>query len=46
MTGALVGPDGNPLAGQAVELQVNSDNAWRTVTPAVTTGADGASRAI
>ena len=27
MSGALVGPDGNPLAGQAVEVQVNSDNA-------------------
>ena len=40
VTGALVGPDGNPLAGQAVELQVNSDNAWRTARR-VTTGADG-----
>ena len=40
VTGALVGPDGNPLAGQAVELQVNSDNAWRTARR-VTTGVDG-----
>jgi hypothetical protein len=40
VTGALVGPDGNPLAGQAVEVQVNSDNAWRT-SRRVVTGADG-----
>jgi hypothetical protein len=40
VSGALVGPDGNPLAGQAVELQVNSDNAWRTARR-VTTGSDG-----
>ena len=41
VTGALVGPDGTPLAGQPVELQVNSDNAWRTSRRLVT-GADGA----
>src|SRR5215218_8703035 len=40
VTGALAGPDGAPLAGQAVEVQVNSDNAWRTARR-VTTGADG-----
>ena len=41
VNGALAGPDGSPLAGQAVEVQVNSDNAWRTARR-VTTGADGA----
>jgi len=41
VSGALVGPDGNPLAGQPVEVQVNSDNAWRTSRRLVT-GADGA----
>jgi hypothetical protein len=41
ISGALLGPDGSPLAGQAVEVQVNSDNAWRTARR-VTTGADGA----
>jgi N-acetylmuramoyl-L-alanine amidase/Carboxypeptidase regulatory-like domain len=41
VSGVLVGPDGNPLAGQAVEIQVNSDNAWRT-SRRLTTGADGA----
>ena len=35
-----MGPDGNPLAGQAVEVQVNSDDFWRTARRA-TTGADG-----
>ena len=40
VSGALVGPDGNPLAGQAVEVQVNSDNVWRTARRA-TTGTDG-----
>jgi len=40
VNGALVGPDGNPLAGQVVEVQVNSDNAWRT-SRRVTTGPDG-----
>ena len=40
VSGALVGPDGSPLAGQAVEVQVNSDNGWRTARRA-TTGADG-----
>jgi N-acetylmuramoyl-L-alanine amidase len=41
VNGALAGPDGGPLAGQAVEVQVNSDNAWRTARR-VTTAADGA----
>jgi hypothetical protein len=41
VTGTLVGPDGSPLAGQQVEVQVNSDNAWRT-SRRVVTGADGA----
>jgi hypothetical protein len=40
VSGALAGPDGNPLAGQAVEVQVNSDNAWRT-SRRLTTGPDG-----
>ena len=40
VSGTLVGPDGNPLAGQAVELQVNSDNVWRSARR-VTTGSDG-----
>ena len=40
VSGALVGPDGYPLAGQAMEVQVNSDNAWRTARRA-TTGTDG-----
>jgi N-acetylmuramoyl-L-alanine amidase len=40
VNGVLLGPDGNPLAGQAVDLQVNSDNAWRT-SRRITTGADG-----
>ena len=41
VSGVLVGPDGSTLAGQAVEVQVNSDNAWRTARR-VTTGTDGA----
>jgi hypothetical protein len=41
VTGTLVGPDGSPLAGQPVEVQVNSDNAWRRAR-SVITGADGA----
>jgi hypothetical protein len=41
VTGALAGPDGNPLVGQHVQVQVNSDNAWRTARRVVT-GADGA----
>jgi N-acetylmuramoyl-L-alanine amidase len=41
VSGALVGPDGNPLAGQPVEVQVNSDEVWRTSRRLVT-GADGA----
>jgi hypothetical protein len=40
LSGVLAGPDGTPLAGQAVEVQVNSDNAWRTARR-LTTGADG-----
>jgi len=40
VSGALAGPDGNPLAGQPVEVQVNSDDVWRTARRA-TTGADG-----
>ena len=40
VNGVLAGPDGNPLAGQAVDLQVNSDNAWRTSRRLIT-GADG-----
>jgi len=40
VSGTLVGPGGSPLAGQLVEVQVNSDNAWRT-SRRVTTGADG-----
>jgi hypothetical protein len=40
VNGLLAGPDGNPLAGQALELQVNSDNAWRTSRRLIT-GADG-----
>jgi hypothetical protein len=40
VSGALVGPDGGPLAGQVVEVQVNSENAWRT-SRRITTGADG-----
>ena len=40
VNGTLVGPDGNPLAGQVVEVQVNSDNVWRTARRA-TTGSGG-----
>jgi hypothetical protein len=40
VNGTLVGPDGSPLAGQVVQLQVNSDNAWRT-SRRLTTGSDG-----
>ncbi|HEX6582673.1 MAG TPA: N-acetylmuramoyl-L-alanine amidase [Thermoleophilaceae bacterium] len=40
VNGTLAGPDGSPLAGQVVEVQVNSDNLWRT-SRRVTTGADG-----
>jgi hypothetical protein len=41
VSGTLVGPEGAPLAGRPVEVQVNSDNAWRT-SRRLTTGADGA----
>jgi len=41
VTGTLFGPDGSPLGGRQVEVQVNSDNAWRTSRRLVT-GADGA----
>jgi len=40
VNGLLSGPDGSPLAGQPLALQVNSDNAWRT-SRHLTTGADG-----
>jgi hypothetical protein len=40
VSGALTGTDGSPLAGQVVEVQVNSDDVWRT-SRRVTTGADG-----
>jgi N-acetylmuramoyl-L-alanine amidase-like protein len=40
VSGALAGPDGSALAGQAVEVQVNSENAWRT-SRRLTTGSDG-----
>jgi N-acetylmuramoyl-L-alanine amidase len=40
VSGVLGGPDGSPLGGQPVELQVNSDNAWRTSRRLVT-GSDG-----
>ena len=41
VTGALVGTDSNPLSGQPVEVQVNSDNAWRT-SRRLTTDGNGA----
>jgi hypothetical protein len=41
VNGVLVGPDGNPLAGRAVQVQVNSDDAWRTSRRLIT-GQDGA----
>jgi hypothetical protein len=41
VTGTLAAPDGSALAGQPVEVQVNSDNVWRTARRLVT-GADGA----
>jgi hypothetical protein len=41
VSGTLAGPDGTPLAGRPVEVQVNSDNAWRTAR-VLTTGAGGA----
>jgi N-acetylmuramoyl-L-alanine amidase len=41
ISGVLAGPGGSPLAGQPVEVEVNSDNAWRTARR-LTTGADGA----
>jgi hypothetical protein len=40
VSGTLAGPDGAALAGQIVEVQVNSDNVWRT-SRRVTTGPDG-----
>jgi N-acetylmuramoyl-L-alanine amidase len=39
--GTLTAPDGSPLAGEPVEIQVASDGSWRTARRA-TTGADGA----
>jgi hypothetical protein len=41
VTGSLAGPDGSPFAGQPVEVQVNSDDAWRT-SRRIVTGPDGA----
>jgi hypothetical protein len=40
LNGALAGPDGNPLPGQTVEVQVNSDDVWRTARRVIV-GADG-----
>jgi hypothetical protein len=36
VSGNLLGPDGSPLAGQPVEVQVNTENAWRTSRRLVT----------
>jgi len=36
--GTLLGQDGNPLAGQILHVQVNSDNEWRTAKRAATRG--------
>jgi hypothetical protein len=40
VTGSLVAPDGTPMAGQAVQVQTNSESRWRTARR-LTTGADG-----
>jgi len=40
VTGSLAAPDGSPLPGETVELQVNADGPWHTVKR-LTTGADG-----
>ena len=40
VSGQLAGPDGSPLTGQPVEVQVNSDDVWRTARR-LATGADG-----
>jgi hypothetical protein len=40
VSGALVDPNGLPLAGELLELQVASDGSWRTARR-VTTGPDG-----
>jgi hypothetical protein len=40
VSGTLVGPDGGPLAAQRVDVQVNTENAWRT-SRRLTTGPDG-----
>jgi hypothetical protein len=40
VTGVLSGPDGGPLAGESVEVQVNYDGLWKTAAR-VTTGLDG-----
>jgi hypothetical protein len=40
VTGSLAAPDGSALPGETVELQVNTDGAWRTVKR-LTTRADG-----
>ena len=36
VTGLLAGPDGVPLAGEAVEVQTNGDGFWRTAARAAT----------
>jgi N-acetylmuramoyl-L-alanine amidase len=41
VSGTLLGPDGSPLAGRPVAVQVNSDYAWRTARR-LTSGAGGA----
>ena len=41
VSGTLVGATGAPLAGEAIQLQVNHDNRWRT-TRRLTTAANGA----
>jgi hypothetical protein len=40
VSGVLAGPDGAPLAGEPVEVQVNGDGRWIT-SRRVTTGPDG-----
>jgi hypothetical protein len=40
VTGSLVGGDGTPVAGEAVDLQVSPDGRWHT-TRRLTTGPDG-----
>jgi N-acetylmuramoyl-L-alanine amidase len=40
VSGSLVGGDGTPVAGEAVDLQVSPDGRWRTART-LTTGPDG-----